>query len=258
MISGSSPCLLRLADERATGALLCDSGAIYLADGDVVHAESPAAPGIEILLAASGRLPGESWRAAVDQAGARRHVGRFLVDSGQMAIGELEICHLCALFDASYFVLSHGDGATRFRPGAEHWFGPLRPVRAKAVERESRRRRKLLDGLWPHPQVDTTPLVRRQVPGAPVVSSRQRAVLDLVDGERTPSAIARLLGRPAFHTLVDIRRLAAMGLIETPATALPSRPATSVASRAANSAGISTDLDIALLRRIRDALEARL
>jgi hypothetical protein len=72
-----------------------------------------------------------------------------------------------------------------------------------------------------------------------------------VDGIRTATDIARELGRPAFHTLVDIRRLAAAGLVtaatahgaraSVPAEPLPPPP---------------PDPDIALLKRVRDALEA--
>ncbi|MEV5511267.1 hypothetical protein [Streptomyces orinoci] len=254
-MSGPRSVLLDLAARRATGALLRDSGTLYLADGAVVHAESPAAPGVGTLLTAGGRLTDDLWRGAIDRAGARRQVGRFLVDSGRLSCGELEICHLSALFDASYFVLGAKGGPTRFRPGAQHWFGHLRPITAGAVERESRRRTALLNGLWPHPQVDTAPVVRRAAPHSPAPSRRQGAVLALADGVRTPSEIARLLGRPAFHTLIDIRRLAAAGYIDTPAAGPPPRPATPLAPWSADAAAVP---DVALLRRIRDALEARL
>ncbi|GGO83078.1 transcriptional regulator [Wenjunlia tyrosinilytica] len=249
-----SPMLVRLAAQRATGALLRDAGALYLVDGEVVHAESPAAPGIDILLAKGGRLPTERWQEAVDRAGAHHRVGRFLVDSGRLASGELEICHLGALFDAAFFALAPGGGPTRFRRGAAHWLGPVKPVRAEAVERETRRRRELLDNLWPRPEVDSAPVTPRTAAGTADITSRQRAVLDLADGVRTPAGIARLLGRPGFHTLIDIRRLAAAGHIETPRASAPPAPAPVPAWVA----DVSADPDIALLRRLRDALEASL
>lgn len=56
-----SPMLVRLAAEKATGALLRDHGTLYLVDGRVVHAESPAAPGVDVLLTTGGRLPREAW-----------------------------------------------------------------------------------------------------------------------------------------------------------------------------------------------------
>lgn len=254
---GVSPMLVRLAGERATGALLRDRGTLYLVDGQVVHAESPVAPGIDVLLTTSGRLRPEGWRQALDRAGAHGRVGRFLVESGQVADGELEICHLGALHDAAYFALAPSSGPTRFRYGVGHWIGTVHPVPAEAVEREAARRRELLDRLWPYPDIDTAPVVRAPSrPDAPV-TRRQRAVLDLVDGVRTPPGIARALGRPAFHTLIDVRRLAAAGAVETPRAPVPQAPA--VPARYAGAvAGVSPDPDVALLRRLRDALEATL
>ncbi|MFJ8075203.1 transcriptional regulator [Streptomyces sp. NPDC096176] len=253
-VTALSPMLGRLAQERATGVLVRDHGALYLADGLVVHAESPAAPGLDVLLTAGGRLPRTGWDEAVAKAGARREVARFLVDSGQVADGELEICHLGALHDAAFFTLAPGSGPTRFRYGVAHWIGTVRPVPAAAVAREARRRRGLLDSVWPHPEVDTAPL-RRLPPGyGATATPRQRALLALADGVRTPSAIARAMGRPAFNTLLDVRRLAAAGLVET-----PSGPATTdPAPLPAWVAEFPADPDIALLRRLRDALEASL
>ncbi|MEU1279632.1 transcriptional regulator [Streptomyces sp. NPDC005805] len=250
--SAVSPMLDRLASERATGALVRDHGALYLVDGQVVHAESPAAPGLDILLTASGRLPAEGWQEAVAEAGARREVARFLVDSGQLADGELEICHLAALHDAAFFALAPTSGPTRFRYGVWHWIGSIRPVPAADVAREALRRRDLLDAVWPYPEVDTAPL--RPAPAGPGASPRQRALLDLADGVRTPAAIARTLGRPAFNTLVEVRRMAAAGLVETPPDPLAQAPA-----RLPDwIPRVSDDPDIALLRRLRDALEATL
>lgn len=252
-----SPMLVRLADERATGALLRDHGTLYLSEGRVVHAESPTAPGIDILLTTGGRLPRDGWQRAVDEAGARREVGRFLVDSGRIGGGELEICHLGALYDAAFFALAPGSGPTRFRYGAAHWIGPVRPVSAAAVERETLRRRELLDQVWPYAAVDTSPVAPRAPAPGQSVTRRQRALLELADGVRTPAAIAWALGRPAFHTLLEVRRLAAAGLVgtppEPPPDAGPARPALP-----AWIGEIAADPDIALLRRLRDALEASL
>lgn len=254
MKAALSPMLVRLADERATGVLVRDHGVLYLADGQVVHAESPAAPGIDVLLTAGGRLPRAGWEEAVERAGARNEVGRFLIDSGRLAGGELEICHLGALFDAAFFALAPGSGPTRFRYGVSHWIGPVRSVSAAAVTREASRRRALLAAIWPYPDVDSAPVIPRAPTAGRGLTRRQRGVLDLADGSRTPEDIARVLGRPAFHTLIDVRRLAARGLVETPAAPAPSPapqpPAWAVRDYAAP--------DIALLRRLRDALEETL
>ncbi|MEV7674338.1 transcriptional regulator [Streptomyces sp. NPDC000963] len=254
-----SPMLVRLAAEKATGALLRDHGTLYLVDGRVVHAESPAAPGVDVLLTTGGTLPRENWDEAVDRAGAHRAVGRFLVDSGRLQDGELEICHLGAVFDAAFFALSPTSGPTRFRYGVGHWFGTVRPVSAEAVERETVRRRELLDAVWPYPAVDTAPVVPRPAAPGQTVGARQRALLAAADGERNPAELARLLGRPAFHTLLDVRRLAAAGLVETPLSPEP-EPASDPAPPVPALLPVLPvpDPDIALLRRLRDALEAHL
>lgn len=254
MKTSPSPMLVRLADERATGVLVRDHGTLYLADGQVVHAESPAAPGIDVLLMVGGRLPRDGWEEAVERAGARCEVGRFLVDSGRLPVGELEICHLGALFDAAFFALAPGSGPTRFRYGVSHWIGPVRPVPAAVVVREASRRRALLAAIWPHPGIDSAPVVPKQSAAGQWISHRQRGVLDLADGVRTPEAIARKLGRPAFHTLIEVRRLAAGGLVETPAGPEPpsALPAPAWVDRQ------FADPTISLLRRLRDALEESL
>lgn len=82
---------------------------------------------------------------------------------------------------------------------------------------------------------------------------RQRRVLERVNGVRTATDIAQELGRSAFHTLVDLRRLAAAGLVAAV------REATDTAATAAGRITlpeVTADPDVALLRRLRDALEA--
>ncbi|MFI9587329.1 transcriptional regulator [Streptomyces sp. NPDC052236] len=254
MRAAVSPMLVRLADERATGVLVREHGLLYLVDGQIVHAESPAAPGLDVLLTVSGRLRPEQWEDAVAQAGAQCEVARFLVDSGQVADGELEICHVGALFDAAFFALAPGSGPTRFRYGVAHWIGTVRPVPTQVVECEVRRRSRLLDSVWPHPEVDTAPVERSPHTTGLSVSPRQQSLLNLADGIRAPAAIAWKLGRPTFNTLIEVRRLAAAGLIETPAApAVPTEP--TVFPEIAEPVAM---LDSALLRRLRDALEASL
>ncbi|MFF2226749.1 winged helix-turn-helix domain-containing protein [Streptomyces globisporus] len=248
-----SPMLQRLAAERATGALMRDRGTLYLADGQVVHAESPATPGIDVLLTTGGTLRHEGWWDAVAQAGAGHRVGRYLVDSGHVPGGALELCHLGALYDAAFFALAPTGTPARFRYGVAHWIGPVRPVPVAAVERETLRRREFLDRIWPDPACDSAPLLRTAYGTDAPVPARQRRLLELVDGVRTASDIAQALGRSAFHILVDLRRLAAAGLVE--AVRAQPLPAAETPGRI-TLPEVTADPDIALLRRLRDALEA--
>ncbi|MCP9958717.1 transcriptional regulator [Streptomyces sudanensis] len=230
---GVSPLLRRLAADRVTGALVRDLGTLYLVDGQVVHAESPVAPGPDVLLAGGGGGPA-----------ARAHGGR----AARIGEGERELCRLGALFDAAFFALAPGSGPARFRYGdGPRRAGAGRPVPAAAVERETLRRRALLDSVWPYPCLDAAPVVPRPAAPGRTATARGRALLARADGRRTPAQLAWVLGRPAFHTVLEIRRLAAAGLVETPASAPPG-----------GAPPAADPPDIALLRRVRDALEARL
>ncbi|MFI8192619.1 hypothetical protein ACIF8T_28255 [Streptomyces sp. NPDC085946] len=242
----ASALLGSLAAERATGALSTEAGVVYLAAGRVTHVESALTPDLGTLLTGSGALAPDGWWEAIDRAGGHQRVGRQLVDSGRLTTGALELCHLGALFDAAYFVLAHDGPALRFRPGVAHWLGAVRPVPVDSVLRESRRRRVLLHRIWPEPAVDTAPLAR--APGARPVTlpARRRRTLAQVDGVRTAAQIAAHLACRTFPTLVELRRLAAAGLVVP--TAVRPDPARYPAAQ--------DEPDTALLRRLLDALEA--
>lgn len=242
-----SPMLNRLAQERATGVLVREYGALQLVEGHVVHAESPFAPGLDLLLTAHGTLDPELWRQTAQQAPDPSARARLLLEAGHLTEGSLELCHLGALYDAGFFALTPSSTPGRFRYGTVAPPGRLRTVPVTTLERETLRRRHLLHRIWPDPAADTAPLVRSDPVAAPPLTRRQQTVLELVDGNRTAPRIARELGRQAFHTLVDVRRLAAAGLV-SPVITVPvpvPPPAPEV-----------TDPDIALLKRLRDALEA--
>src|SRR4029450_11490557 len=133
----------RGADERRTGGLMLRAhrgGTVYLLDGQVTYAESPAAPGVGELLTASGRLAARTWQAALDAGTADARVGQLLVGQGHLTQGELELCVLGAIYDAAFFALSPASAPVEFLDGAVHWLGPIIRVDAAAVNREARRR----------------------------------------------------------------------------------------------------------------------
>ncbi len=217
----------RLAGERATGALRGPAGTVYLVDGLIAHAESDRAPDLATLLTVSGRLDRDTWQEAVHRFGPYARVGEALVERGRLTRGELELCHLGTLYDAACFLLDTPAtlASWTFAPGLRHWLGPVAAVGAERLRREAERRRQLLDRIWPSAQLDTAPL-RRVAPqtAAPgrharrvrPPTRRQCELLDHADGRRTPAELARLLGRSAFATTADVRRLAAAGLLTGP------------------------------------------
>jgi hypothetical protein len=214
--------LTQAASERQTGALVVDGhpgGTVYLIEGQVTHAESPAAPGVGELLTASGRLAGRTWQAALDAGTSRARVGELLIAHGHLTQGELELCVLGTIYDAAYFALAPASAPVEFLTGALHWLGPVIRVDAAAVNREARRRGRLLDEIFGDPRIDVAPVI--PVPRPPVervtLTAPQWELLVSADGQRTPADLAQLLGRAGYATIQELRRLAALGLIELPA-----------------------------------------
>ncbi|MFF3003641.1 hypothetical protein ACFVTF_12610 [Kitasatospora sp. NPDC057940] len=213
-----------LAARRATGALCGPLGSLHLVDGQVAHADSPRAPGLAELLTGCGRITPGQWAELLRLHGPRARVGEALVERRLLTRGELELGHLGTLFDAAFFVLADRSGGVwRFEPDARHWLGPVATVDPGRLRREVERRGRLLERIWPWPQLDTAP-VRPVVP-LPRPSNRppgrRRELLDHADGRRTPADLARLLGRSGFGVTADVRRLAAAGLLAAPRHAAP-------------------------------------
>ncbi|GAA2517893.1 DUF4388 domain-containing protein [Winogradskya humida] len=258
---GPGSLLTRVAGERRTGALVVGGtpgGTVYLAEGQVTYAESAAAPGVGELLTASGRLAARTWQAALDAGSAQASVGRLLLDQGHLTQGELELCVLGATYDAAYFALAAGTAA--FHEGVRHWLGDVVSIDAAALNRESGRRIRLLNEIIANPRIDTAAVI--PVPRPPrervTLTAAQWELLVHADGQRTPADLAQLLGRAGFATIQELRRLAALGLIEQPkarATDNPdfvrlprmrgaSAPAHRHAAPESPAAGVSIDLSI--------------
>ena len=218
--------LTQAAGERQTGALVVGGhpgtvlpgGTVYLHEGSVVYAESPAAPGVGELLTASGRLAGRTWQAALDAGTSRAQVGHLLVGQGHLTQGELELCVLGATYDAAFFALAPAAAPVEFIEGAMHWLGPVIRVEPAAVTREARRRTRLLDEIHPDARIDTAPVI--PVPRPPLervtLTAPQWELLVHADGQRTPADLAQLLGRAGYATIQELRRMAALGLLELP------------------------------------------
>ncbi|GAA1816448.1 ADAM 12 protein [Planosporangium flavigriseum] len=210
--------LSQLADEGETGTLYVDGvpgGTVHLIDGRVSYVESPAAPGVGTLFTASGRLAERTWRAAVEAGGADHRVGPLLVEQGHLMQSELELCVLAAIYDAAFFVLTPDAVPVRFAPGELHWLGRVVEVEVAALERETSRRRRVLDEILPELSVDHAPVtpVRRPPVQRVVLTAAQWELVVHADGRRTAADLSHLLGRPGYATLQELRRLSAAGLL---------------------------------------------
>ena len=215
--------LTQVAGERQTGTLVVGGhpgGAVYVLEGQVVYAESPAAPGVGELLTSSGRLAGRTWQHALDQGTSTARVGRLLVEQGHLTQGELELCVLGATYDAAYFALAAEAAPVEFLGGATHWLGPVVHIDPVAVDREVRRRVRMLDEIFPDSRVDVAAVtpVGRPPRERIWLTAPQWELLVHADGQRTPADLALLLGKAGFATIQELRRLAALGLLELPDT----------------------------------------
>jgi hypothetical protein len=187
--------LTQAAGARQTGALMVGGhpgGTVYVLEGRVIYAESPAAPGVGELLTSSGRLAGRTWQSALDLGTSTARVGRLLVEQGHLTQGELELCVLGATYDAAYFVLADRSAPAEFIPGATHWLGPVVHIDAAAVDREVQRRIGLLDKICPNPLIDVSPVIR--CPGRPGSGSPSPRRSGSCWSRRTVSA-----PRPTWH-----------------------------------------------------------
>ena len=126
---------------------------------------------------------------------------------------------LGATYDAAYFALAAeaapveflerrhalaGSGGRR-RPGRGHPGGA--PPRSGCSTRSSRTRGWTRRAVIPAPRPP-----RERV----TLTAPQWELLVHADGQRTPADLAQLLGRAGFATIQELRRLAALGLIELP------------------------------------------
>ena len=230
-MSAVATTLRELATLGATGALHVEafSGAVvYLRDGTVTHIDAASAPGIGTLLTASGRLSKDVWESVVTVGAATGRVAALLVEQGYLSQGELELCVNGALFDAAYFALTLEPTSVRFSDGERSWFGGALRVDVERLVREVAHRQDQLTRVFPTPEFDDAALtlVARLPKDQVVVDGLRWELLLHADGRRTPLELARIVGRGAYATLLEVRRLAAIGLALPPsATGAAARPA---------------------------------
>ncbi|MFI5955187.1 DUF4388 domain-containing protein [Cryptosporangium sp. NPDC051539] len=220
--------LRELAALKATGALHVEgtpAAVLYLRDGQVCHVDAEAAPGVGLVLTASGRVSDDVWQSVLTVGAPVGRVAALLVEQGYLSQGELELCANGALFDASFFALGTDPTSVRFVAGQASWFGGSLHVDVERLIRETGRRRELLSSALPTAVFDLAPVVpvTRMPRDQVVIDGLRWELLVHADGRRTSAEIAGLLGRSAYAALLEVRRMAAIGLLEPPpeAAAVP-------------------------------------
>lgn len=115
-------------------------GVLYLVDGHLTYAESPASPGLGERLVASGRLSAATWRAAFEAGRDARRVGLLLVRDGHLGRHELACRVVATIGDATHAVLQGDDARVWFVPEQRHWLGVIAQVDLAALVLRTARR----------------------------------------------------------------------------------------------------------------------
>ncbi|MEV4132390.1 ADAM 12 protein [Dactylosporangium sp. NPDC049742] len=236
--------LQQLAGLGVTGALTVvgqPGGVIFLRDGLVNGVESPAAPSVDRLLTAAGVVDERVWETIPSRP------ARALVEGGHLTAAEVELCAINALYDAAWFVLSTERAELRFAPDIEHWLGAESTVTADQLCDHVARQRRILDEVHPSDVTDTAAIRPVLRPGLDrvLLSGLQWEIVLHADGQRTPQDLAGLLGRSAYAVTLDVRRLAAAGLIESPPPTVDEPPSSSAPSSTPSSSVDSASVPVA-------------
>ncbi|MBW8486612.1 hypothetical protein [Actinomadura parmotrematis] len=214
--------LARRAAEGFTGTLVLEgpqSGTITLAEGRVVAASSPAAPGPESLILRSGRIPEQEWSEAYAAAAPDGRLAAELVRRGLLGATGVEVLTRTALADAVFAIALCGVRSCAAEPAGART-PPLLPaepgVEAGPLLRDVARRLATAE-RWAGAGLGLTTRPRRadDAPPGPVGPVR-RQILDRVDGRRNARDIAFTLGRGLYAVLADLADLARDGRIVVP------------------------------------------
>lgn len=223
-------------------------GLVYMRDGLVIAATTPASPGPESLLIRSGRVSESAWNAAFTAGAPAGRVGPELVARDSVGVAGLEAVCLLAVFDALFAMALFGGTSGTMEPlGPDDLLPPLPVLPGIAIERLDRETARRLEiasgwedaGVTPH----CRPLATRPA-AAPVIQADalRQSVLAKATGRRTPRDIAFSLGQGLFVVMQEIAHMAQEGWLDPsppaydgptqsdPALHLPLQPRRSVAA----------------------------
>lgn len=205
-------------------------GTVYLEDGCVTFAESPAAPDIATRLIGSRRLSGEQWRRLSGEAHPGRPAGALLVERGYITADDLHAVARSAVLDALLALtrpLAPGPISTAtigFTPRRRHPGGFMVRLDAETVQEEVEHANGRLArlGVPPGARPRLCDLNRR----CALVNSGQWIVACTIDGVATVRELAWRHGFALHETIERVGELAGSGLCTLPAPvdSLPADP----------------------------------
>lgn len=208
--------LLRFSREGFSGVLRVEGGpggALWIRDGLVVAATTPAAPGPESLLLRSGRVSEKDWTDAYATGAPADRLAAELAGRGVIGEAALEAVCLAALFDAVFAMVLSGVESCAAEPVGPGDRLPLLPVLPgighDRLARETARRMEHAE-RWR--RLGLSMRVRPVPPAVPAptllgADRIRRAVLERATGRRTPRDIAFVLGKGLFAVMSEIARM---------------------------------------------------
>jgi hypothetical protein len=252
--------LLGCAADRLSGVLRVagrPGGTVHFSDGGIIAAETPGAPGLEVILFRSGRVDELGWDAAFAAAAATgREMRNELIGRELVGAGELEALSRLAIADA-VFAMAYGT-VEDYRTETSASAAPMVTLEpgdeAGWLLAETSRRIRSLSPFAgrAHARIAMAPGAVR--PGLPVSGGRDKLAA-LADGRRTPRDLAFALGRGVYATLLELGRMQADGLMIV-ADPGPARPAEAAAAGLPPAAADSAEAIESLPRRRRDHASA--
>ncbi|MEU5045773.1 hypothetical protein [Streptomyces griseorubiginosus] len=237
------PALLQaLRDEEFTGTVRVagsPGGTIHLRNGLVGAIETPGAPTATSALLTTGRIDDEAWLTACATEPDADRLGAHLVTAGLIGAAELEVVCTAAVHDGA-FAMSLGAPGGWDMGAREPTLVASPGVEPRVLTDEVARR----VGLLGRAGVAAGELARSRPEAVgesgqggaaaleahrrgPWVPPRLRALLDAVNGRRTPRDLAFALGRGLYAVMLDLDRLESQGLIRRETRTAPGdRPST--------------------------------
>jgi hypothetical protein len=193
-------------------------GTIHLVDGGVAAIDTPGAPGPEVVLLRSGRVPEPGWEDVFAVAAAEGRMGAELVRRGMIGAGQLEVVLRAAMADSMFVLMSGQVDECQVGPAATAGLLPLEPPADPAgLLAEASRRLQVLASM-PNPVQHDRDRVLRGHRAPPVGSSLdggQEGILALANGRRTARDMAFALGWGVYALTLEFTRMQEAGLLAT-------------------------------------------
>ncbi len=155
-------------------------GTIYVRNGRLTFAESPAVPDLRARLLSSQRVSAQQWRQLTEAGGARGSIGALLVGRGLLTRPELQVLLRSMVLDALLALtvprlkeppLAKEPTVTRarFTMGRSHWAEAVLSLEVRAVLAELERKAGQL--AWHNVPAGSRPRLPRRTPGATLPTS---------------------------------------------------------------------------------------